>query len=37
MKKEAALKPYEEPIMKPDDLRMKIVELNREVGEILIT
>ena len=34
-KAEAALKPYEDPVLKPDELKQKIVGLNREVQYLL--
>ena len=37
MKQELALKRYEDPILKPDELRNKIVDLNREVCDSLFS
>jgi len=33
VKQESALKPYEDPVLKPDDIKRKIYDLNREVSE----
>lgn len=35
VKAESALKPYEDPVLKPDELKQKIVALNREVQYLL--
>uniref|UniRef100_H2YJQ1 Hypoxia up-regulated protein 1 n=1 Tax=Ciona savignyi TaxID=51511 RepID=H2YJQ1_CIOSA len=35
VKAEAALKPYEDPVLKPDDIKQKLMDLNREMQYLI--